>query len=83
MFECQIGKYVFTVKEGEGDFRIALEPSGGQPSHLKGCDLGFYLPEVTTVDGAQDVASYLNENLGDLILVPPSPPRHRESDTQH
>ncbi len=83
MSECQTGKYVFTVKEGEGDFSIALEPSGGELTHLKGCYLGFYLPEVTTVDGAQDVASYLNENLGDLILVPPTSPRHRESSTQH
>ena len=81
MSECQNGKYLFTVKEGEGDFWIALESREDEPAHLKGWTLGFDLPGVAYADieRAKEIALYLDENLGDLVLIPPGPPRHEES----
>ncbi len=59
--------YVFTVKEfADGTPWIAFEPSGGNLNILKNGFLGFDLPKGTTYAKAKEIASLLNDNLGDL-----------------
>lgn len=59
--------YTFTVKEYDGGTPwIALEPRDEQPAAFKNGLLGFDLPKGTSYNKAKEVASFLNENLGDL-----------------
>jgi len=59
--------YQFKVKEGPCDPFVLLEPAGREPAAarpLKGFDLAFFtLRQGISLDEAQQVADFLNENL--------------------
>lgn len=63
-------KYVFTVKDTD-DFEhwIAFEPSDGNLEVLSGGMLGFRLEKGTSTEKADQIASYMNINLGELMYV--------------
>jgi len=74
-YKTQICSYAFGVGEGNSDgaIWISLEPRGEKPEILTDCDISFALPEwVDDISIAQDIANYLNENVGDLCLTFPS-----------
>ena len=59
--------YQFKVKEGPCDPFVLLEPAGREPAAarpLKGFDLAFFtLRQGISLDEAQQIADFLNENL--------------------
>ena len=85
MIEHQHCKYRFVVSEGDADDEvwISLDPCGESPQRLKGWNITFALPEGTDYEGAEEIARYLNDNLGRLSLTGPVAPPHEESSTQH
>ena len=84
MVDHQYCDFAFVVKEGgTGETWIALEPQGKLPSCLKGWHLGFDLPDGTSYDRATEIATFLKNNLGPLMLTGAILPPHEESSTQH
>jgi len=85
MIERQHGKYRFVVSEGDADDEvwISLDHCGDPPQRLKDWTMAFDLPEGTDYERAEEIARYLNDNLGRLSLTGPVAVPHEESSTQH
>jgi len=75
MVKSETVKYVFTVKEGGcGQPFIMCEPSGGGLSILgKDAFLSFCLNTAISIEKAQDIANYLNDNI-EGVSVTRTPP---------
>ena len=75
MVKSETVKYVFTVKEGgRGQPFIACEPSGGGLSILgKNAFLSLCLKSAISIEKAQDIANYLNDNI-EGVSVTRTPP---------
>ena len=85
MFEDrrQSGDYLFRIGENESATWIVLESRNKQPPHLEGWHLTFNLAGGLTIEESEEIAQYLNDNLGDLIIYPPEVPIHKGSDARH
>ena len=77
MVKSETAKYVFTVKEYVSDPHdpfIACEPSGGGLSILgKNAFLSLCLKSAISIEKAQDIANYLNDNI-EGVSVTRTPP---------
>ena len=71
-YKTQTCSYAFGVGDSEDGIWISLESRGEKPEILRDCDISFDLPGLDDIDVAQDIANYLNENVGDLCLTFPS-----------
>lgn len=64
MADTEIEKFTFTVKEGvSGDPFIALEPLYQKFPSLKGSFLTLNLPDGTSIEKAEEIARYLDDNI--------------------
>jgi len=64
------GHFVFTVKEqNDGTPWILLEPWGGTVSAMEDAVVGFELAGNATRQSAEQIATFLNSNLGDLTFT--------------
>lgn len=70
----QSGSYVFDTEGNDAAAWIVLEPRGQEPDRLKGWTITFDLSGKLSTEEAQEIAKYLNDNLGDLIIYPPLGP---------
>jgi hypothetical protein len=63
---------IFRVKQSvNGDFWICLEPFEGNLKILGNGFLGFDLPEGTTINKAEEIAAFLQENIGSVSYTLP------------
>jgi hypothetical protein len=64
------GKFLFTVSEfADHTFFIYTEPDRQTMPALKDAFIGFDLPEGTTLEHAQNVADFMNENLAGISMT--------------
>ncbi len=68
-------EYRFTIKEdGRNQPFIACEPCGGDLSILgKYAFLSLHLKSAISIDEAQDIANYLNDNIGGVVVTQTPP----------
>ncbi len=77
------GSYFFSIEGNNAASWILLEPRGEEPARLKGWTIAFDLSGEITQDGAEEIATYLNDNLGDLIIYPPVSPFDETPSRRH